>query len=267
MCTDIESVEGADIQNLPTLALLRDFLSQDVVSFAIRSLRSSDAYERTLAAEVLALLGDRAAPAVSKLITLLADPSKEVRLAVLNALGRIGLPAISALDSLFALVHDNDRQIAVAANDAIAAIRISGHMADLHLSVESRWFGNPAPDTKRRVHLAEFSSLCVPKPLEAIATLVFMLKKDPSPEVKKRAAESLGDFRDAAKVAVPALIDTIKVGLDLAPKVAAMFALAKIGDTSAEVIEAIEADLRGQCESVQAEIRPVFELLKSPVEH
>jgi HEAT repeat protein len=78
-------------------------------------LKSANPTERMDAAANLGMAGEKAAPAIPELISLLKDPNPEVRRLAAYALGEIGPKASAAVPELKAMTRDRNAETAMQA--------------------------------------------------------------------------------------------------------------------------------------------------------
>lgn len=144
--------------------------TSDEVKELITKLQSDDSDARRAAAKGLGELGEGAKDAVAALTKALSDKDLFVRRYAAEALGRVGADARPAVGRLSQLVGDDRKEVSLAAVEALGKI------------------GGPS----------------------GIQALISALK-DPNkdPQVRKRAAQGLGQIGLAARGAVPTLTDVV----------------------------------------------------------
>jgi HEAT repeat protein len=156
-----------DLRNevIETLGLI----GADAVAPLAKSLSWPDPKLRSGSARALAVIGAAAAPAGPELLARLASEKEQtVRVALLGALPRVGLPQEKIVAPLVQAFRDGDDQLRSAALNGLLLIR-------------------PAE--------------------KAVVPAIAALLHDPQPAVVERAALALGRFGAAAKVALPALVN------------------------------------------------------------
>jgi HEAT repeat protein len=198
-----------------------------------------DSVSAESAARALGAIGPEAAPAVGKLIGLLAEPGR--RQATIHALGRIGPPAKHAIPLLLGRLTLKSTDTATTDEQGEAAVALaridadgsqSIHMLTAILDDQSRdeWLRCSAADAlgeivQRREEAVRALARAVSDPLamvrahaavalgrsglgsEHVVTALVGALNDPNPFVRTGAASALGRFGAAASAAVPALVE------------------------------------------------------------
>jgi HEAT repeat protein len=199
-------------------------------------LKSADAHDRRVAAELLVRIGPRDVSLVRQLRPLLTDPDGYVRQAAIHGLGIAGPPAKEAIDDL-ERVATNDPIVPRRVAARIALIQIAGASAervgDLAAFLELKepcegaavYAASALGDLGQQAQKAERQLRAALEHTEAgvrttaahalgqvgarspatITALIGLLKKDPEREARRSAAWSLGQIGPAARAAIPAL--------------------------------------------------------------
>lgn len=143
--------------------------ADDAVNELVSKLQSSDSDDRRAAAKSLGEMGKDAKGAVAALTRALSDKDLFVSRYAAEALGNIGPDAKAAIGRLSTLMGDERKEVSLAAVEAIGKMGAAG-----------------------------------------VAALTGALK-DPNkdPQVRKRAAQGLGEIGLAARGAVPTLTDVV----------------------------------------------------------
>jgi HEAT repeat protein len=227
-------------------------------------LKSADAHDRRVAAELLVRIGPRDVSLVRQLRPLLTDPDGYVRQAAIHGIGRVGPPAKEAIEDLEQ----------VATNDPIVPRRVAARIALIHIAGASAervgaladflelkepcdgaavFAASALGDLGQQAQKAERQLRAALEHTEAgvrttaahalgqvgasspatITALIGLLKKDPEREARRSAAWSLGEVGPAARAAIPALQKALQ-GDGKGGWYVAADALAKIG--GAEVV-------------------------------
>jgi hypothetical protein len=168
----------------------------------LEALSHDSPFERQRAAEVWGRVGPSLAAAVRRLLGLLKDPNRDVRLQAAAALGDLGGQAHLVLPALRAALKE------AALKDGDAAVRNAAAHAVLQVG---------------------------PQPASEIAGLIASLKDDLD-VVRFNAAIALGDLGPEAREAVPALTHAHLRDPDAAVRVEAAVALWKIDRKAASVV-------------------------------
>lgn len=168
-------------------ALADVFLRRGLVSRAVADLGARSVVRRARAAELLGLL--RRGEAVARLCRLLADRDPEVRLVAVRALGRIGDPD-AATPLLDALTGPRPAPSHVVAH---ALVGLGSASASALLAALDH-----DDDLVRATALDALRLLGVPGAAEPVART---LRNDPTLEVRRRAATTLGRIGRASAVA------------------------------------------------------------------
>ncbi|MDO8502762.1 MAG: HEAT repeat domain-containing protein [Gemmatimonadaceae bacterium] len=193
----------------------------------MRALSDPTAVVREGAAIVLGQIGRPSAPAMPALVETLADQSFGVRLAVSQALKRIG-PASVALPRLAQLAAGADNYTALL---AVEAMGNTGADAAVHLQVLIQLMGRGDEDFKSVVitsigRIGPLASPAIPRLIDAA--------RSESPGIESQAIEALGKIGSAA---APAVTTVTSAARDPAREVriAATHALARLSLVSPEV--------------------------------
>lgn len=207
----------------------------------IRQLGDKDPMVRSPAAVELGKMGQRAAPAVPKLIELLADeeglmfgaPTCVCDVAS-EALSQIGGPAVAPL-----VKATESRKPSVRANAAAALARIQPLPKDL-LAVSLRLLRDPEETVRRRV--LEAIARVKPPMREVIPAVADVLANDADSSVRSFAAGALGILDKEGTKAVPKLIRALS---DENPDVRATAAgaIGSIGPAARAAVAALDASL------------------------
>lgn len=229
----------------------------------LENLKSPDEAVRLHTIDELGLQGEKAAGAVAPLTALLGDNSVMVRAHAARALGEIGAPAASAVPALAELVKDPDHLVRRQAVKAIMKLH-PGPQVMVPLCV--RLLEDSDPGTRLRVlgMIAEVGPRAVPGLVEAlkndraaywaclalrdigpdakgaVPALVERLQ-DSRPEIRREVLLTLAAINEAAGVAVPQIVALLR---DEETRVAATYALGRIGGVPAEAKDAIRANTK-----------------------
>jgi len=207
----------------------------------MQRLKSTQAHDRRVAAELLTRIGPPDASLVSLLRPLLSDPDGFVRKAAIEGLGVVGTPAKEAVDDL--------EQVAI--NDSILPRRVGACIALIHVTGASEervralaafleltepcdgaaaFAASALGDLGPKARVAEPQLLAALKHVdgqvrvnsaaalgqvganspESVTALIELLKNDPEREARRSAAGALGAIGPQAKAAVPALRVALK---------------------------------------------------------
>lgn len=174
----------------------------------IQQLTEGNLQERLEAAEKIGSYGDKAKEAIPFLAQiLLKDRMKEVRRAVAQALGEIGLSSQEALSIFSRSIEDEDESIR---EYSIIALGHQGRAA---------------------------------RPV--IQALIKRLLKDPIFDIRKDAAWALGEIGPEAKEAIPHLVEALQDEFEFVRR-EAIESLSKIGANPAEIVPAFIKALKDQ---------------------
>jgi len=207
----------------------------------IQRLKSTEAHDRRVAAELLTRICPPDASLVSLLQPLLSDSDGFVRKAAIEGLGVVGTPAKEAVDDL--------EQVAI--NDPILPRRVGACIALIHVTGASEervralaafleltepcdgaaaFAASALGDLGPKARVAEAQLLIAVKHVdnqvrvnsaaalgqvganspESVTALIELLRNDPEREVRRSAAGALGAIGPQAKAAVPALSVALK---------------------------------------------------------
>jgi HEAT repeat protein len=204
-------------------------------------LKSADAHDRRVAAELLVRIGPPDAGLAALLRSLLTDEDGYVRKAAIDGLGIVGSPAKEAVDDLervatndpilprrvaarIALIQiagaSEERVRALAAflelkepcdGAAVYAASALGRLGPKANAAESQLL-TALKHTEHGVRIAAAHVLgeIGAKSPQAVTALIDLLKNDPEREARRSAAASLGNFGPAARAAIPALHSALK---------------------------------------------------------
>jgi HEAT repeat protein len=198
-------------------ALADVFLRRGLVDRALADVDGGSVVRRARAAELLGLL--RRTEAAPRLSVLLADPDPEVRLVAVRALGRLGDPEV-AEPLLGALTGPRPAPSHVVAH---ALVGLGTPAAPALLAA----LGHP-DELVRATALDALRLLGVPGAAEPVART---LREDPSLEVRRRAATTLG--RVGLRAAVPHLLAATAADRPTLLRADAVRALGELGATRA----------------------------------
>lgn len=175
------------------------------------ALTEKDAETRSAAADVLGLMGSKAAPATAALIKALADKDEGVQTAVIEALGEIGPPARKAAPALLALLRDGELLL-TEPSIVVALSKLGpGIVPDLSTALDDK-------SARKRQGAAFALGLMGPAAVEAAPALTERLD-DKNTLVRVEAARALGKIGKEANKAAPklaVLLDAKEVRLRLA---------------------------------------------------
>jgi HEAT repeat protein len=219
-------------------------------------LKSTDAHDRRVAAELLVRIGPPDAALVALLRPLLTDRDDYVRKAAIDGLGTLGAPAKGAIDDLEeAATNDLNLTRRVAAR--IALIRIAGVSdervralaAFLEMKDNLKDEAKGDKDQSRKEAAAYAASALGelgPKAKAAEAQLLASLQ---NPEVRLTAARTLGEISSNSPEAVNTLIDVLKNDAAREARRSAAGALGAFGPAAKAAIpvlrEAMKGDAKG----------------------
>lgn len=209
----------------------------------IEALKGANEERRLEAAQKLARMGPRAAPAVPALTEALNDKFTRIRLQAAEALASVGPEAKSAVPALIERTGDKEKDAKVRDQAVVALARIDPQSPEV-LAALGKAFRDR--DAVVRQH-AEEGLLAARK---AAVKILMEAMKDPDTKVRERAVAALGKLEGEAREAVPELSRSLK-HQDERVRRQALFALAKIGPRQETVmpglLEALterEADVR-----------------------
>lgn len=221
------------------------------VPLLIEALSDSDEVIVWHSARTLGAIGDASAAAVPKLTSLLADERPKVRAYSAYALGRIGKPAESAADKLIERAFDEE---AIVRRSALRALRQidppqektmplvikileAGDMSVIVPALQSLVEqGKDAVPRLRKAlqqeQLQYWACLVLaeigPDAAEAVPEIQEVLKSE-NPSARLEALVALGEFGDASKPAIPAIVSVATHDEFKHVRYAAIYALGKIG--------------------------------------
>jgi len=198
-----------------------------VVTALVNALACKDwqyGYVREAAAEALGKMGSAAGDAVPALSDALDDEFWFVREAAAEALGGMGPQARGSVPALTCALGDEGWSVREAALAAIERLLPNGEV----VSALIEGLGNDSPSTRWGAALAlkEMGS----RAASAVPTLVRLLEEDDDNDVRRVAAEALGDIGEQEE-AVPALTQALEDKYWRVRR-AAVRALVKIGPHS-----------------------------------
>jgi len=210
------------------------------VTALIGKLTGGEESARLEAIDQLATRGAKAAAAVDPLTQLLKDGSAPVRAHAVRCLGEIGKPALPAVTAIAELVKDPDAAVRRQAVKAVMKLR-PGPKVTIPLCVKLL----EDPDPGVRVRVLHAITEAGPK---ALPGLIEALKNK---KAAYWACLVLRDLGPAAKAAVPALTETLR---DAQPDVRreAILALAAMDKAAAPAAEQIAAALSDEHTRVAA---------------
>jgi HEAT repeat protein len=160
---------------------------KDAVPVLIASLKENDYFAEQSAAEALGNMGSAAEAAVPALVKLL-EPDHHPRQDVIIALGRIGPPAKSTLPDLEKSLASFDSRESLVAAEAIWRI--------------DKRVDSTVPVLIASLKLKEMPTI-------GVNSLFFSIVK-PAIEIRRHAAQVLGEIGPKAKAAIPALREALK---------------------------------------------------------
>jgi HEAT repeat protein len=182
-------------------------------------------------AQVLALLGADAAPALSALSTALADSDAKVRTLVAVALGEQDGRAANAVPGLVRVLTDPEASVRAAAEQALLRV---GSPAVPRLVEVAR----EGPDLVLRARAVTVLGEMGMKARDAVPTLVAIVR-DKTPVLVNLAVLALGRIGPAARDARPDL-RLLRTDADAALRAGAALALARIDPSDAESAAALQ---------------------------
>jgi len=236
----LPKLRGRDRDALARLLDLRG-----TVAVAHRHTRSRRASVRARAGEFLGQTGTAAS--VPDLVSLLRDANPRVRVAAARALGQLGDPA--ALSALLARVEGTHPLPVDVVADAVVAIR------DCPVSILRQGSGS-ASVAMRALSvelLGRFQALA------AADDVVEILRSDPSPEVRARAARCLG------RMGSPRAVEPLVACLDGSPAPVRIQALSALGEIGApEALPVLRATLLGPSRQLSEVAAGALEALGPP---
>ena len=211
-------------------------------------LKSADAHDRRVAAQLLVRIGPPDAALVAMLRPLLTDRDDWVRKASIDGLGSLGAPAKDAVDDLERLAT-NDPILASRVGARIALIRVAG-VSDERIRALASFFAMKdelkGEQNQSRKEAAVYAASALgelgPKARAAAPLLLAALK---NPEVRGVAARVLGEIGANSPEAVTVLIDLLKNDPEREGRRSAAGSLGMFGQSAKEAIPALGAALKG----------------------
>ncbi|MDW8267148.1 MAG: HEAT repeat domain-containing protein [Gemmataceae bacterium] len=175
---------------------------------------------RQAAARALGSIGPLADNAVPALLDVaLRDPERAVRLGAVEALGKIGRPAVAALAEA---LRSEDKGVRREAARGLGNLR-----AEAAYAVPSLVAALQDREADIRVHVAAALVKVDPSQPMIVSVLVEALKNTDA-EVRFHAVNTLGDLGERARTALPDLDDRAKLDMDLNVRSAAERAIRRI---------------------------------------
>jgi HEAT repeat protein len=233
-------------EELAAAALSLGSDADKITTQAITLLNNNEAGVRYRAAKLLARIGRKAAPAVSKLGELLDDPEPAVQSAAIQALAAIGPAAKPALPDLAKKVSDDDVGIA---REATRSLRVFG--ADAAVAVSALTKALASNDQNFCIEAAQALAAIGPPAAEAVPTLAKQLANPQSRRDEKEAfLQAIAAIGPNAQDAIPAVI---KVAGERDPMLRGVAArtLARIGIGNPEAVKKLTDMLKDSTFSVQ----------------
>jgi HEAT repeat protein len=222
------------LQEWPALCdwLERNRAQMQSIQRLLLGLAAAEREDRKHAAQRLRAIASAAAEAVPEVVprlaTALRDADRDVRLAAVGALGKVGPAAAEGAPALVGALGDADKEVRRAAAATLGQIRPAAAVPALVGALR---------DADRDVRRAAVATLgeIGPAAAEAVPALVSALN-DPMVGVRGGAAWALGRIGPAAAEAVPALAGALKATTAPFVSRAAVEALGKIGPVAVPVL-------------------------------
>ncbi|RMF92114.1 MAG: HEAT repeat domain-containing protein [Planctomycetota bacterium] len=227
----------------------------------LSSLDPNQEHEAVVKIDGLGQLGEAAKPAVEKLIALSTSDSPVIRAHALHALGKIGDTSEATTKAVLRGLGDDDPVVRRAAVSALDMLDVSGETV-WPLLIERLEDADPGVRLRTIATIAEHGDAAVPALIKALddddtaywaclilaevgpdaapatAKLTELLDRSQSPDVRREAVLALGAIGPEAASAKPKLTELLEDPVQAVP---AMYALVRIGDLDAAIVEKIEA--------------------------
>lgn len=220
--------------------------TEKITAQAIALLNSDESGVRYRAANMIARIGRKGAPAVGKLEELLEDPEPAVQSAAIKALAAIGPAAKPALPELAKKVSNEDTGIA---RDATRALRVFG--PDAAIAVVPLTKALESNDQTFCIEAAQALAAIGPAAAEAVPALSKQLLNPQSRRDEREAfLQAIAAIGPNAKDAIPAVL---KVAGERDPNMrgAAVRTLAKLGLGNPDAIKKLTELLKDSMFAVQ----------------
>jgi RNA polymerase sigma factor (sigma-70 family) len=227
-------------------------IQDQAVPFLRQRLKSADAHDRRVAAELLVRIGPLEATLAKLLQPLLTDPDDYVRMAAIDGLGNLGASAKATITDL-ERVATNDPNLARRVGARIALIRVDGVSKErvralaafLEMKDNVLDQGKGGKNQARKeaaVYAASALGELGPKARSAEAQLVAALK---NPEVRHIAARVLGQINADSPEAIAVLIDILKNDPRTEARRSAAGSLGAFGPAAKAAIPVLREALKG----------------------
>jgi len=232
---------GARVLFFACFLCLSPVLGAEQIETRIEELRSADPEARSKAARHLALLKEKATPAVPALVQALDDDDDDVRYIVVYALREIPHEAKLSVGPLERCLTDPSWRVRFGAAEALATLGEGGTPAASALAEALGEDEVPAVRTFAAFALGEIG----PRAAPAIPSVIRALHDDGFEDVRAHAAKALGKIGADLAITIPALGASLN---DYKPSVqlSAIEALEKLGPHAISAVPslvgALEAD-------------------------
>jgi HEAT repeats len=160
--------------------------------------------------------------AVPELIKAIGNQNKDVRIIAIAALGSIGSDASSAIPALIKAFQDSDIDTRIVSADALADIGSLAQSASPLLMKAVLQDGNADVRSSAALAAVRISSQTIPQLIQSL--------KNPSSQVRNRAAEALGNIGYPANNAISLLENMASKDRDINVRSTAKLAVQKIRD-------------------------------------
>jgi len=225
--------------------------AQEAVPALKKALKAGDPYVRIAAAAALAKIDHAATEPMPVLISALKKGAPDERISAANAAAEIGPSASGAVADLMAVLKSGAPEARIAAANALGAIGAGASTAGEALRSARTWEGSgrrgdvmlAAQRALLKVQWPEGGAPPEEDAGEAVRRLIMQLQSEAEPS-RQKAASGLADMANAAREAVPALIEALQDRERPAAHPSVVKALAAIGPDSKSAVPELVAILR-----------------------